>query len=46
MVNPFFRVFGLRGIIDLGNAKQRVKGHGKIRREVPANISKQKKIYR
>ena len=47
MANLFFLdFFDLEGIIDLSNAKQRVKGCGKTAREVPANIGGQKKIYR
>ena len=41
----FFRIFGLGGITDLGNVKQRVKRYRKTIRKVLANIGRQKKIY-
>ena len=47
MANLFlFRFFILEGATELGNAKQRVKEYRKTTREVLANISRQKRIYR
>ena len=45
-MNPFFRFFDLGGITDLSDVKKRVKGCRKTLRKVPANIGRQKSIYR